>query len=189
MAKKAKAQKVEKQEVKTSGVNIEGLTLEQLQLLQGEIFKKTEHMLDADQEKRKAEIKDSGKLQELRAAAKEFRKQVKAFAKGGQFNIVLPITFFFKGEVNENFDPFESENVDLSEFMDFQFKAKLDAANLNKKQKAILTEVVDDYAQNACSDIWDIVPPEITDQFDAFEKQFTAFLKEAKEAKALGLEI
>lgn len=186
---KAKAKKVEKQEVKTSGVNLEGLTLEQLQLLQGEIFQKTEKMLDSDKEKKLEELKNSGKLQELRASAKEFRKQVKAFAKGGQFNLVLPITFVLKGQVDEEFNPFDYETVSLEDFLTFNFTVKLDGANLTKRQKAVLASVVEDYVENACSDIWDIVPDELTAPIEAFEKQFNAFLKNAKEAKALGLEL
>jgi hypothetical protein len=171
--------------VKTSGVNLDGLTLEQLQLLQGEIFQKTEKVMDADKENRLADAKASGKLQEMRAAAKEFHKEVKAMARGGQFTLTLPITFSFKGQVNEDLNPFGTNGVNLHDIMDFEFNGKLDASGLNKKQKAILSTVVEEYARDACEDIWDIVPEDILKRLDDFEERFNTFLVEADE---LGLE-
>jgi len=169
-----------------SGVDLTNLSLEQLKLLQGEIFQKTEKLLEDQHENSLAEAKQSGRFQELKDQAKALRKELRLLAKGGQFELVLPIRFSFKGEINDSnpFDPTQYDDaygtLDIGDFVNFEFKAKLDTSKLNKSQSALLNDVVNDYAQDACEDIWHLVPENMLVLMNDWQKRFDTFIKEFK---------
>lgn len=193
MAKKKEVKK----EVKTSGVNLDGLSLEQLQALQSEIIRKTETVLEDKRQGGLLELKQAGRLQEFKAAAKEFQKEMKRFAKGGQFEIVLPIRFSMEGEVYDELARWlQYDTPDLSDFISFNFTAKLaanaQAMNVTKNQHEILSETVRGYAEDACDDIFELLPATMKAEIEGFMKRFNAFQSEVKKfgltGKDLGLE-
>lgn len=191
MAKKKEAVAVQ------SGVNLDGLSLEQLQALQSEIIRKTETVLEDKRQSGLAELKQAGRLQEFKAAAKEFQKEMKRLAKGGQFEIVLPIRFSMEGELYDELSRWlQYDNPDLSDFISFNFTAKLaanaQAMNVTKNQHEILNETVRSYAEDACDDIFELMPATMKAEIDGFMKRFNSFQVEVKKfgltAKDLGLE-
>lgn len=186
-----------KEAVKTSGVNLDGLSLEQLQALQSEIIRKTEAVLEDKRQGGLLELKQAGRLQEFKAAAKEFQKEMKRLAKGGQFEITLPIRFSMKGELYDELSRWlQYDNPDLSDFISFSFTAKLagnaQALGLTKNQHEILDQTVGAYVDDACDDIFELIPQNMRAEVDTFMKRFNAFQTEVKKfgltGKDLGLE-
>lgn len=183
--------------VKTSGVNLDGLNLEQLQLLQSEIMNQTQVVLENKRQSGLSELKQSGRLQEFKAAAKQFQKEAKLLAKGGQFEITLPIRFTMKGELYDELSRWlQYENAQLSDFISFNFSAKLagnaQALGLTKNQHEILDDTVRVYAEDACDDILELMPQNMRAEIDAFMERFNAFQAEVKKfgltGEDLGLE-
>lgn len=183
--------------VKASGVNLDGLNLEQLQLLQSEIMNQTQVVLENKRQSGLSELKQSGRLQEFKAAAKQFQKEAKLLAKGGQFEITLPIRFTMKGELYDELSRWlQYENAQLSDFISFVFSAKLagnaQALGLTKNQHEILNDTVSAYAEDACEDIFELMPQNMRAEVDAFMERFNAFQAEVKKfgltGKDLGLE-
>lgn len=174
-----------------SGVNLDGLSLEQLQALQCEIIRKTETVLGDKRQSDLSELKQAGRLQEFKATAKEFQKEMNRLAKGGQFEIVLPIRFSMKGHpcinvANQLAQVFDGgyiyEEFDFNDFIEFEFTAKLAAnaseMNVTKNQHEILSETVRSYADDACEDILELMPSTMKAEIDGFMKRFNSFQAE-----------
>ena len=190
--------------VKTSGVNLDGLNLEQLQILQTEIIRQTEVVLENKRQSVLSELNQSGRLQEFKAAAKQFQKEMKLLAHANlQFEITLPILFSMKGELYDELPPTRPPRPSrwlqsdlLSDFIKFTFSAKLagnaQALGLTKNQYEILDQTVGAYAEDACDDIFELIPQNMRAEIDSFMKRFNAFQAEVKKfgltGKDLGLE-
>ena len=167
-----------KKEVKpvASGVDLSNLSLAQLQALA------VEAKCKADEFAIKA-LKASGELDALKKEWAALGKEGKKLTRPAKFDLVLPVRFTMETDAPDCEYAF-SDNGDVVEadLFNHTFSATLlkEGGNLNKQQRDALENTVNDYAQNACDDIFDVLPEGLMAHYVAFAEKVNAFVKKAK---------
>jgi len=173
-----------------SGVDLTGLSTAQLEAL---VVEARTRAIEQGEKETKAAVKALKASGELDSFKKEFLalgKEGKKLARKSTFELVLPIRFTINTEgpnlgqddTYTNIFAYDGE-VTEDDLFSHRFEAKLmKDHNLTKSQVATLNGVIADYAENACDDIFDVIPEELMAHYDAFAVKVTAFIQKARAA-------
>ena len=177
-----------------SGIDLSGLSFEQLNALISEarenVIKiaeaKSREQAEKENKSIVKELKDSGEFAVLKEEFAALKEECEKLDDDFTFDVVVPIRFtMYSGSpiiCDEGFDPVNCNSLEL---FDWQFTAELSmchelAKMLNKKQVHVLNRIVKRYAEDACDEIFDIVPEEIINQHHDFGKRVTEFFQRIK---------
>jgi hypothetical protein len=179
-----------KKEVKpvASGVDLSGLSCAQLKALSVEATVRANEIAEKEGKAAIKALKASGELDAFKKEWAAIIKEGKALARPAKFDLVLPIRFTMTTDgpdTEEVFNGYEDE----ADFFSHSFSATIlkEGGNLTNKQRKALEYTVDDYATNACEDIYDVLPEGLMAHYLKWTEKAAAFVKKAKEA-SVGLE-
>jgi hypothetical protein len=121
-------------------------------------------------------LKDSGQFKSLKEELKTLKKECEVLEKGFKFTLNVPIEFTveFQSDLDYSFG--------VSAFDNSIFETDVSGCiskdhNLSRKQFTFMNPTVKDYVSDACEDIQNIVPPELFQPKEQFEKKFVEFCK------------
>lgn len=172
-----------KKEVKpvASGVDLSGLSCAQLKALSVEASVRASDLAEKEGKAAIKALKASGELDALKKEWAALGKEGKQLARPAKFDIVVPVRFTMQTE-GPDADAAFSGYDDESEFFNHTFTATIlkEGGNLTKKQRDALENTVKDYAENACGDIYDVLPDGLMAHYDDYTKKVVAFVQKAK---------
>lgn len=174
-----------KKEVKSeaSGVDLSNLTLAQLQALAVEANCRAEEFAEKEGKAAVKALKASGELDALKKEFAALGKEGKKLARSAKFDLVLPVRFTMQTEGPSVEDAFNYGAVlNEGDLFNHSFSAVLlkEGGNLNKQQRDALQATVEDYAANACEDIYDVLPEGLMAHYEGFAEKMNVFVKKAK---------
>lgn len=121
-------------------------------------------------------LKDSGELKVMKDELKSIKADAKELSKAISFELTVPISFTLKSD----FDASEIE-FDPDYIFSHTMAGTIPKDNkLTPAQLKILKPAVEEYVENACSDIFDIMPKEFSDKFSDLKKRCVSLHKQAK---------
>jgi len=171
-----------------SGVDLTGLSTAQLEALVVEARARAIEQGEKDTKAAVKALKASGELDSYKKEFLALGKEGKKLARKATFELVLPIRFTINTEGPNlgqddgytNIFAYDGEVTEDDLFI-HRFEAKLTKDhNLTKNQVAAINEVIADYAENACDDIFDVIPEELMAHYNAFAEKVTAFVQKAR---------
>ena len=172
-----------------SGVDLTGLSTAQLEALVVEARARAIEQGEKDTKAAVKALKASGELDSFKKEFMALGKEGKKLSRKSTFDLVLPIRFTINSEgpnlgQDDGYSNILSyDEVTEDDLFNHSFEAKLTKDhNLNKNQVATLNTVISDYAENACEDIFDVVPEELMAHYDAYAEKVTAFIRKAQAA-------
>jgi hypothetical protein len=173
----------------SSGIDLTGLTTAQLQALAVEAKTKAAEQSEKETKAAVKALKASGELDSFKKEFLALGAEGKKLTRKSSFELVLPVRFTMTpGGPNLGIDDYTNifdydEDLSEDDLFFYSFTAKLSKDhNLTKKQAAALNGVIEDYAKNACDDIFDVIPEELMTHYIAYAKKVSAFVQKAKEA-------
>lgn len=179
-----------KKEVKpvASGIDLSGLTCAQLKALSVEASVKANEYAEKEGKAAIKALKASGELDAFKKEWAALLKEGKNLGKPIKFDIVLPVRFTMTTEGPNAPDAFNGY-TDESDLFSHNFSATIlkEGGNLTNKQRKALEATVEDYAANACEDIYDLLPEGLIAQYEAWAEKAAAFVKKAQ-AASIGIE-
>jgi hypothetical protein len=173
-----------------SGVDLTGLSTAQLKALVVEARTRVIEQGEKDTKAAVKALKASGELDSFKKEFMALGKEGKKLSRKATFDLVLPIRFTInsKGpnlgqdDGRSNIFSYDGE-VTEGDLFNHSFEAKLTKDhNLNKNQVATLNTVISYYAENACEEIFDVVPEELMAHYDAYAEKVTAFIRKSQAA-------
>jgi len=178
-----------------SGVDLTGLSTAQLEALIIEAKAKSIEQSEKATKEAVEALKASGELDSFKKEFLSLGKEGKKLTRKVTFDLLLPIRFTMNSVGPYSTTPSDGPNifaydVELTEgdLFDHTFEAKLTKDhNLTKNQASALNAIIADYVENACEDIYDIIPEELMEHYNAYAEKVTAFIQKAK-AASLSLE-
>lgn len=178
-----------KKSLSSPGIDLSGLTAAQLEALAVEAKAKAIELGEKEAKVNLKAMKENGELTALQKEWAALGREGKKLSRPAKFEIVIPVRFTMNTE-----GPYEGEDLDNyisigeSDLFTHTFTATLlKDNNLTKEQRKVLVNVVDDYASNACDEIFDLVPKELMSHYDAFAEKVSTFVKKVVD-KGLTLE-
>jgi hypothetical protein len=171
-------------------INLADLSPEQIETLVADLDE-IRHKVRANKQKAVVKaLKDSGKFATLKEKWDALKKEVMEHtASEAKVTLMLPVTFSLSygktnhGEIGDAVDA--GGIVQIDDFSEWQVKGTLEKhESLNKSQHKLLSRAVEEYVDNACDDVYEMMPQKHQDKHDNLEKRLTDF---AKEMKKLGI--
>lgn len=159
-------------------INLEGLSLKQLAQLSVDTNVLMEKTRKAEAANKLKELKENDKFEELKVQYKELVNQAKEISKEKLTTTLnIPLTLSYS-------TAFNYDNWDEAEYDDEFFEEKCTGGlgkehNLNKKQLGILKPAVEDYIQDACDVIYDLI--EGSDQSKNLVDKIASFRNKLKD--------
>lgn len=174
-----------KKEVKSvaSGVDLSNLSLAQLQALAVEASVKVAEYAEKEGKAAVKALKASGELDALKKEFAALGKEGKKLTRPAKFDLVLPVRFTMETEGPDCESAFNyGGEVAEDDLFTHHFTATLlkEGGNLSKTQRDALENTVKDYAENACNEIYDVLPEGLMAHYEAFAEKVNAFVTKAK---------
>lgn len=186
-----------------SGVDLAGLSTAQLEALVIEAKAKAIEQKEKDNKETVKALKESGELGSYKKEFIALGKEGKKLSRKATFDLVLPIRFTIHSEgpyLREEeihsgifslggYHNLGDNDVTESDLFSHSFEAKLMRnhelySKLTSDQVSAINSAIADYAENACEEIFNIIPEEIMDHYDNYAKKVTTFIKKME---AVGL--
>lgn len=161
----------------SSGVDLSNLTDAQLELLITEVAERKTEVYETSKVAARKVLEDSGELKTLKATWSQFVKEGKRLAKSVSFDIILPIRFTVNSDGPHLSEAFYYEDAGVDDLFPQTVTGKvIKDGTLNKKQFDLLNDAVEQYAADACNEILELSPADVSVRFDQFVKDVNTFV-------------
>ena len=167
-----------------SGVDLSNLSSAQLHALSVEAKARAIELGEKEGKAALKALKTSGEHDAIKKEFAAIGKDAKKLTRKASFDLVLPIRFTMEATTTElgEYDFKNSEKITEGDLFDYSFKAALlkDAPGITKKQREVLNNTIADYVENACDDIYELVPDELMQHFGAHAEKVDTFVKKVR---------